>query len=178
MDRMQEPLTCFKEIVEADLRRGARLIIRIQDEIDPQWRIASPDGDWHIVVQFPDALQERKNLTRIIGNFMVWKQALGFVHVFELATEPQCIMAIGISGKEFHCCVSVVDHAKRPYTKASFSEIEWLPRSVIADADDFDALLPGGVGELTAEDIVELKSWFGPDGREPAFNLEKQQIGA
>ena len=28
----------FKEIVEADLRRAARLVVKVQDEIDPQFR--------------------------------------------------------------------------------------------------------------------------------------------
>lgn len=33
MDRLPEPLTSFRQIVEADLRRAARLIIKVQDEI-------------------------------------------------------------------------------------------------------------------------------------------------
>jgi hypothetical protein len=37
----------FKEIVLCDLLRGQRLVRRIEDEggIDPQFRIATPEGD-------------------------------------------------------------------------------------------------------------------------------------
>ena len=45
MDRIIEPVT-FKDLVEADLRRAARLVIEIQDEIDPQFWIATPEGDY------------------------------------------------------------------------------------------------------------------------------------
>lgn len=40
------PLTprSFGELVLADLLRAQRLKIRIEDEIDPQFRIASPEG--------------------------------------------------------------------------------------------------------------------------------------
>ena len=44
MDRLPDPVSTFREIVEADLRRAARLVITVQDEIDPQFRIACPDG--------------------------------------------------------------------------------------------------------------------------------------
>jgi len=35
----------FRDIVEADLRGAARLVLKVQDEIDPQVRIATPEGD-------------------------------------------------------------------------------------------------------------------------------------
>jgi hypothetical protein len=50
MDRLPEPLTTFRESVEADLRRAARLIIKVQDEIDPQFRFSTQDGDYSLVV--------------------------------------------------------------------------------------------------------------------------------
>jgi hypothetical protein len=34
----------FRDIVEADLRRAARLVVKVQDAIDPQFRFASPEG--------------------------------------------------------------------------------------------------------------------------------------
>ncbi len=48
MDRMPRDPQNFRELVEADLRRAARLIIKIQDEIDPQLPIATPEGDYHV----------------------------------------------------------------------------------------------------------------------------------
>jgi hypothetical protein len=32
----------FRDIVEADPRRAARLIIKVEDEFGPQWRFATP----------------------------------------------------------------------------------------------------------------------------------------
>jgi hypothetical protein len=38
----------LKDLVLADLARAQRLITRIGDEIDPQFRTASREGDWWI----------------------------------------------------------------------------------------------------------------------------------
>jgi hypothetical protein len=39
----------FREMVEADLRRAARLVIKVQDEIDPQLRVASRGLAHHVL---------------------------------------------------------------------------------------------------------------------------------
>ena len=49
----------FREIVLADLLRAQRLIERINDEIDPQFRIASPEGDWWIGITLSDDQRAR-----------------------------------------------------------------------------------------------------------------------
>ena len=59
MNRLPEPLTTFKEFVEADLRRAARLVIKVQDEIDPQFRIATPEGDYSLAVTLPARAVDR-----------------------------------------------------------------------------------------------------------------------
>ena len=53
MERLAREPRNFKECVEADLRRAARLIIKIQDELDPQFRIATPEGDFWIALTLP-----------------------------------------------------------------------------------------------------------------------------
>jgi len=35
----------LRELVLADLKRALRLIALIEDDLDPQFRIASPEGD-------------------------------------------------------------------------------------------------------------------------------------
>ena len=50
MDRLPHDPRNLRELVEADLRRALRIIIKIQDEIDPQFRIATPEGDYWIAV--------------------------------------------------------------------------------------------------------------------------------
>ena len=53
MERLPREPQNLRELVEADLRRAARLIIKIQVEIDPQVRIATPEGDYSIGVTLP-----------------------------------------------------------------------------------------------------------------------------
>ena len=53
MERLPEPLGSFRDLIEADLRRAARLIVKVQDELDPQLRVATPTGDWAIAVTLP-----------------------------------------------------------------------------------------------------------------------------
>ena len=94
MDRIIEPVT-FKDLVEADLRRAARLVIKIQDEIDPQFRIATPEGDYWIAVQLPSAENERQLIFEQLAIFMAWKRALAFTIACELLT-PDCVWCCGI----------------------------------------------------------------------------------
>lgn len=46
MDPLPHDPGDLRALVEADLRRAARLAIKIQDEIDPQFRVATPGGDY------------------------------------------------------------------------------------------------------------------------------------
>ena len=89
MDRMVPEPRTFKELVEADLRRAARLIIKVQDEIDPQFRIATPEGDYHLAVTLARDPRDRMMMLRRVSAFMAWKKALGFVLASELHV-PDC----------------------------------------------------------------------------------------
>ena len=100
MERLAHEPKNFHDLVEADLRRAARLIIKIQDEIDPQWRIATPSGDWWIATTLPkNDDRGRAVILRVLATFMVWKQALGFTLASELV-EPDCVYCCGIGGAE------------------------------------------------------------------------------
>ena len=57
----REPKT-LHEFVEADLRRATRLIIKVQDEIDPQFRFSTPEGDYHLAVTLPADDYERRTM--------------------------------------------------------------------------------------------------------------------
>lgn len=46
-------LRSFRDIVEADPRRAARRIIKIQEEINWHFRIATLVGDYHLSVMMP-----------------------------------------------------------------------------------------------------------------------------
>ena len=95
MDRLPHDPKNLRELVEADLRRAARLIIKIQDEIDPQIRIATPEGDYWIAVTLPADPYGRKVILRNLSLFMAWKQALGFTLASELY-DPDSVYCAGV----------------------------------------------------------------------------------
>ena len=64
MERLPEDPRNFREMTEADLRRAARLVIKVQDEIDPQIRIGTPEGDFHIAITLPPDDYGRRNVLR------------------------------------------------------------------------------------------------------------------
>jgi hypothetical protein len=97
MDRMVPEPRTFNELVEADLRRAARLIIKVQDEIDPQFRFATPEGDYWIAVTLPRETHERMMMLRRVSAFMAWKKALGFILASELQV-PDCLYRGRIEG--------------------------------------------------------------------------------
>lgn len=168
MDRLPEPLTTFRQFVEADLRRAARLIIKVQDEIDPQFRIASPEGDHWIAVTLPPDTDERHKLFGHVSNFMAWKQSPSFTLACELA-EPDCIYALGVSHKEVHACAAMIRREPRPWTKMNFGAVEWLPRASVGH--EMIDILPRGARTLSQRDIKDLESWFGKGGKFPAVHI-------
>ena len=76
MRYLPHPPRNFREVVLADLLRAQRLKIRIEDEIDPQFRIASPEGDWWIAMTLDRDLAERKRQMALVSKFMASKLSL------------------------------------------------------------------------------------------------------
>ena len=146
MDRLPEPLTTFRQFVEADLRRGARLIIKVQDMLDPQIRMASPDGDYTIALTLPADAYERKRVLRRLSNFMAWKQAPSFVWTSELV-EPDCVYSLGVSHREVHACYALISREPRPWTKYNFGGVQWLERTQIGN--EMIDILPRGERSLS-----------------------------
>lgn len=173
MDPLPVVPTTFKEIVEADLRRGARLIVKVQDEIDPQFRIATPEGDYWIAITLPADDYGRRTALRALSTFMVWKQATGFTLASELH-EPDCIYCVGLTQRERHACLARVRRAPRPWTTASFGPIEWLPASSIDPA--IAGLLPAGPRPLTPKDVSACNAWFGTEGKFPAVHIASGEV--
>ncbi len=173
MDPLPFVPTTLKEIVEADLRRGARLIIKVQDEIDPQFRIATPEGDFWIAATLPVDDYGRRTVLRVLSTFMVWKRATGFTLASELH-EPDCIYCVGVSPAERHACLARVKRQPRPWMAANFGQVEWLPVSSIDPV--IAGLLPAGPRPLTPKDVAACNSWFGTDGKFPAVHLPSGEI--
>ena len=173
MDRLPEPLTTFREFVEADLRRAARLIIKVQDEVDPQFRFATPEGDYHLSVTLPRDDGERRKMLERVSLFMAWKRATSFILASELS-EPDCVYALGVSRHEAHGCLARIKRRPKPWTKANFGPVEWLDRRQIGD--EMIDLLPPAARPMTPKEISALGTWFGPTGKFPAIHLPTGEL--
>jgi len=173
MDRPHNPRT-FREATEADLRRAARLVIKVQDEIDPQVRIATPEGDFHIAITLPHDDYGRRTILRALARFMAWKQALAFTFASELHV-PDAVYCVGISPKERCACLARIQREPKPWTSKSFGEIEWLAETSIDPA--LVELLPSGALEMTAKDLATIEKWFGAKGKFPAVHIASGELG-
>jgi hypothetical protein len=159
--------------VEADLRRAARLIIKVQDEIEPQFRFSTPHGDYHLAVTLPADDNERRTMFRRVSAFMAWKQARGFTLASELV-QPDAVYCLGVTAGEALACYSPIRRTPRPWTKESFGPIAWMGRAQIGD--EMIGLLPVGPRPMTPKETAMLQTWFGPDGRFPAVHLPTGQL--
>jgi hypothetical protein len=153
----------FKEIVLADLLRAQRLKLRIDDEIDPKFRIASPEGDYWIGMTLDADLVKRERQMRLVSRFMAWKLSPAFTLASEIVS-PDAVYCIGVSHRECHAALS-----RMTRDPVHFGEIEWLTRAQIGD--EYVGLLPRGKATLDARDIAELDEWFGPEGKFPALKI-------
>jgi hypothetical protein len=113
-------ITSFKDLALADLRRAQRLITKVGDEIDPQFRIASAEGEFWIALTLPDEQAERARRLALVSDFMALKCSPGFVLATEIA-EPDAIVAIGVTHAQ---CIGVLSRiSRKPLT---FAQEEWL----------------------------------------------------
>jgi hypothetical protein len=175
VDPLSHDPRTFREMVEADLRRAARLVIKLQDEIDPQLRVATPTGDWAIALTLPADNQGRQSALQALSTFMVWKQAVAFTMASE-THEPDAAWCCGIAPAERHVCLARIRREPRPWTKSNFGPVEWLPRTSIDPA--IAGLLPSGPRALTPKQVSAMATWFGRNGTFPAINMATGVIGA
>ena len=168
---LENPKT-FRDFVLADLYRGQRLVAKVHPSpIDPQFRIASPEGDWAIAITLPDDPKQRARRLALVSDFMALKQSAFFTIASELY-EPDSVYAMGVSHKERHGCLSQI--TRKP--ALDFGPVEWMP--VEALGTEIPALLPRGARTLDADRLHILDRFFGANGKYPAVNIHTGKIGA
>ena len=155
----------FREIVHADLLHAQRLKLRIQDEIDPQFRIVSPEGDWWIGMTLDHDLAKRQQQMHLVSQFMRWKLSPAFTLASEIIS-PDAVYCLGVSHHDCHAALSRIMH-----NPSRFGEIEWLTRAQIGE--EYVGLLPRGQGTLDAKAIAVLEEWLGPEGKFPALRINE-----
>lgn len=161
---MVKSLKNFRELVLSDLHQGQRLIKEFHpDPIDPQFRIATPAGDWWIAITLGDDGAERERRLQLVSDFMAAKLATGFVMVAELNL-PDCVFAIGVTHHETICCMSLM--TRRPL---AFAEVRWMTSEEFGD--EVSGLLPRGARALSDDRLRQLHECFGPTGQFPAVKI-------
>ena len=173
IDRLDKPADSLRDIVESDLRRAARLIIRVQDEIDPQFRFATPEGDYYLAVTLPSDPERRSVMLDRIKTLMAWKQVRGFTISSELM-EPDAIYTLGVFHDEVISGIIHIERSAKPWSKTIFKRLEWLPAST-ADPILLD-LLPRGPRAMTPKDVSMCQKWFGPESEFPLVHVETGEL--
>lgn len=171
---MSDRLEALRRIVLADLERGVRLTLAVQDDIDPQFRFATPEGDVALAVTFPFGIGARQALFDKLRAFCAWKQVLAYTMTFGLV-EPNALMTVGVSRDGVVGCMVTVKGEPGAFSDASFGKPVWVARESIDDM--FAMLLPGKVAALSDADLADLRMWFGREGRFPAVHLPSGSAG-
>lgn len=149
-------------------------MLRVQDDIDPQLRIATPQGDIAVAVTFPDKIEERDSLLSVLRRFCAWKQALAYTMTFNLA-QPNALMTVGVSATDAVGCILRFSGEPGTFSEMSFEEPAWVtPNSI---GEEFLSLLPERTSALSEDDLRELESWFGVEGRFPAVHIATGRSG-
>jgi len=100
--------TPLLQLVRADLERAQRLVRKVHPEpIDPQFRIASPDGDWWIAITLTENAKERTRRLALVSDFMAWKLSPGFILATELH-EPDALVSVGVRHNDYAALIAVI----------------------------------------------------------------------
>lgn len=180
MHPLPHPPRSFRELVESDLRRAARLIVKVQDEIDWQFRIATPEGDYHLAVTMPTDDTMRTSMLRKVETFLDWKRAIAFTLAVEtvlpLGNDVSCdaVYALGVSKREVVNCMALIRRKPMPWTAANFGAVEWL------DAESADPVLVKLLAHtprvMTPKLVAALEYMFGATGRFPAVHISTGEV--
>lgn len=163
----------LRAIVAADLMRAARLLVKVQDEIDPQFRIATPEGDFYIAMTLEAEVAARELQLGVLKLYMMWKQAVGFTLASELA-QPDALACFGVTLRDAVGCMARIRREPKPWSLANIGEPSWLPREAMDRA--IVDLLPRGAAEISSRQRQLLENWFGPRGRFPAVHIESGEL--
>jgi hypothetical protein len=163
-----EPL---RALVLSDLRRAQRLMLRVQDEIEPQMRVATPEGDYFLALTLSADSGERLHQMELFKWFMAWKMALGYIIAGQLE-EPDCLYALGVTRRSRAGAISMIRRGPVP----GFGPNEWLSRQQLA-ASDMTGFLPRGTLTITAPMLEKLESVFGAYGTFPAVRIADGVMG-
>jgi hypothetical protein len=166
---MTQPGT-LKELVRADLEQAQRLIRKVHpDPIDPQFRIASPEGDWWIAITLTENAKERGRRLALVSDFMASKLSPGFILASELH-EPDAVLGLGLQHNDYYALISLIERKPLAFSTPKFVKRENMDKGMLD-------LLPRGSRTITRARSTELDHWFGENGKFPAVKMATGEIG-
>jgi hypothetical protein len=139
-------------------------IVRDGHEVIPRFRIFTADGEFVVLMPLSGNAADRHRRIRLVGHFMAWKMATGFVISGELHA-PDAISSFFIGRHEREGLFRLIERGPA----ISFSEIRALGEGEVEAA--LISLLPQRETALTSDDIAELERVFGDGGDMPAMRL-------
>lgn len=165
----------LRDLLLADFERAQRLVASVHPApIDPQFRIATPEGDYALAITLTDNPKQRMKRLALVSDFMASKLSFGFTLASQMH-EPDSVMAVGLLLDEFDALISLIDRTPVIGPAPSFS----TPKRVRRENVDpiILGLRPSGTRVLTKARERELAAWFGPQGRFPAVLLAVSACG-
>lgn len=159
----------LEDLVRADLERAQRLMRKTGAELDPQFRIASPEGDWWLGLTLSSNFDERKRQLGLVARFMAWKSCPAFTQAVELV-KLDAVCCIGVTHKEALGLISRMERNPLRFSEPVEVGVEHIGREIVA-------LLPRGSVTLSDDDIEELRNYFGEHGRFPVVHIPTGRIG-
>ncbi len=166
---MSVPRT-LKDLVLADLERAQRLVRKVHpDPIDPQFRIASPEGDWWIGITLTENAKERARRLALVSDFMAWKLSPCFILASELH-EPDALLSLGLQHNDYWALISLIERKPLGFSAAKFVKRENMDPVMLN-------MLPRGSRTITKARAKELAEWFGTSGKYPAVHIESGAVG-
>jgi len=156
----------LQELVLSDLARAKRLIESVHPApIDPQFRIATPEGDMWIAITLTEKPKERTRRLKLISDFMAWKLSPGFVLATELH-QPDAVVSVGIMHGGYAAVLAPINRKPLSFQATKAVLREQMDPEIIN-------LMPRGARTLTTVRLKELDQWFGPAGKFPAVPLRE-----
>jgi hypothetical protein len=158
-------------LVIADLERAKRLMLRVHDEIEPQMRVATPEGDYFLALTLSADSSERLHQMELFKWFMAWKMALGYIIAGQLE-EPDCLYALGVTRQARAGAISMIQRGPI----LGFEPNTWLSRKQLAESD-MTGFLPRSTIKITTPMLEELEAVFGAYGTFPAVRIKDGVMG-
>ena len=138
-------------------------IVRDGAEVVPRFRVITHEGEWIVFVPLPDALEERQRRMQLVGAFMCWKLATGFILCNELS-QPDAI-SVAYVGRDDRALVLREINRKPP----AFGAPQWFDESAIGH--EVLQLLPPREVEINKALAEELQCVFGAGGELEAVRI-------